>query len=76
VTSHVSAQLQVQMQTTIFVHKFHFKFKQNPVIFFLNMAKQPSFKAVNSINQGSAPVPHTRSSAITLEIKCNLSPVI
>jgi len=32
VTSHVSAQLQMQMQTTIFVHKFHFQFKQNPVI--------------------------------------------
>ena len=36
------------------------------------MAEQPSFKAVNSINQGSAPVPHTRSSTITLEFKSNL----
>jgi len=32
VTSHASAQLQMQMQTTIFVHKFHVKFKQNPLI--------------------------------------------
>jgi len=36
------------------------------------MAEQPSFKAVNSINQGCAPVPHTRSSEITLEFKSNL----
>jgi len=33
------------------------------------MAEQPSFKAVNSINEGSAPVPHIRSSAITLAFK-------
>jgi len=36
------------------------------------MAEQPNFKAVNSINQSSAPVPHTRSSAITLAFKSKL----
>jgi len=32
VTSYASAQLRMQMQTTIFVHKFNFILKQNPVI--------------------------------------------